>query len=186
MADDAMEKADILLVVRCQLGEAAAFDALARRWALPLSRYVGGWTRDGDETNDLTQDIWLKVLRGLPGLRDPANFRSWLFGIAHRAAMDRFRRRYRTPALEGLDDPDQFAASDEREAVADREGVLAALERALDRLPLVERQTLTLFYLEELPINEIARIAGVPAGTVKSRLFRGRDRLRAEMQEQAR
>lgn len=186
MTDDAVKRADALLVVRCQLGEAAAFDALARRWARPLSRYVGGWTRDGDETNDLTQDIWLKVLRGLPRLRDPSTFQAWLFGIAHHAAMDRFRRRYRTPEIAALDDPDQFAATDEREALADREGVLAALERAMDRLPLVERQTLTLFYLEELPINEIARIAGVPTGTVKSRLFRGRDRLRAAMQEQTR
>lgn len=182
--DEQDDRADLLLVLRCQLGEAAAFDGLARRWAKPLQRYLATWTADGDALGDLVQDVWLRVLRGLPGLRQPDRFRSWLFGIAHRTAMDRFRARYREPVQMQDEMADQIAGDDTGADTADRELLLAALDRALDRLGPVERQTLTLFYLEDISINEVARITGVPAGTVKSRLSRGRAQLRAIMKEQ--
>ena len=180
--DDESNRADTLLAIRCLLGEPEAFEALARRWAAPLFRYLRGWARDTDEADELVQDVWLRVLRGLPGLRDPYRFRQWLFGIAHRTAMDRLRWRQRTPQTRNMEDADHLAAIDEREANADRETILHALERALDQLSLIERQTLTLFYFEEIPIAEIAQIQNVPVGTVKSRLFRGRAQLRTLME----
>ncbi len=181
--DEQDDRADLLLVLRCQLGEAAAFDGLARRWAQPLQRYLTSWTSDGDALGDLAQDVWLRVLRGLPGLRQPERFRSWLFGIAHRTAMDRFRLLYREPVSMPEEAADQIAGDDTGADTADRELLLAALDRALNRLGPVERQTLTLFYLEDIPLNEVARITGVPTGTVKSRLSRGRAQLRAIMKE---
>jgi RNA polymerase sigma-70 factor (ECF subfamily) len=182
--DEQDDRADLLLVLRCQLGEAAAFDGLARRWAKPLQRYLTSWTSDADALGDLVQDVWLRVLRGLPGLCQPDRFRSWLFGIAHRTAMDRFRLLYREPVSMPEEAADQIAGDDTGADTADRERLLAGLDRALDRLGPVERQTLTLFYLEDIPLNEVARITGVPAGTVKSRLSRGRAQLRAIMKEQ--
>jgi RNA polymerase sigma-70 factor (ECF subfamily) len=178
------DRADLLLVLRCQLGEAAAFDGLARRWAKPLQRYLATWTADGDALGDLVQDVWLRVLRGLPGLRQPEKFRSWLFGIAHRTAMDRFRAKYRQAPPMPEEAADQVAADESGADSADKEALLAALDRALNRLGPMERQTLTLFYLEDISINEVAHITGVPAGTVKSRLSRGRAQLRAFMKEQ--
>lgn len=166
--------ADELLVVRCQLGERAAFDALIRRWSAPLQRYAMNLTRDAALADDLVQDIWLRVLRGLNRLRDAAQFRAWLFGIAHRTFADRLRERYAL-SLDVSVDLDAVAAADDGNDDEDR---VRALAGGLERLPLVEREVLTLFYLEALPLADIATALGIPVGTVKSRLYRARALLR--------
>ena len=169
---------DELLVIRCQLGERRAFDELVARWATPVAGYARHVSEDGDAAAELTQDIWLRVLRGIHRLHDPARFRSWLFGIAHRAFIDTLRRRYRAFPPSG-DDADQLAEEEPPED-HDRE----AMERGLARLPPVEREILTLFYLQELTIEETAAALSVPPGTVKSRLHRARRLLRLELEKE--
>lgn len=167
---------DELLVVRCQLGERAAFDALAARWTAPLWRYARNLTGNDAAADDATQDIWIGVLRGIDRLRDGASLRPWLFGIAHRVLMDRLRAQYSLPdASDAL--LDEQPAADEH-ASFEHELELATLLDGLARLPLVEREVLTLFYLRELSLEEVARTLGVPPGTVKSRLHRARRMLR--------
>jgi RNA polymerase sigma factor (sigma-70 family) len=171
--------ADELLVVRYQLGEPDAFDALIERWHRPLWLYIRRMTGRDDEAQDLLQDVWLRVIRGIPRLRDGPRFRGWLFGIARRALMDRLRRQY--AALQ-TDDVDVSEVAAEEEPTGS-EADLATLEAALDVLPTVERDVLTLFYLRDLTLAELAQALGVPVGTVKSRLFRARKMLRAAIQE---
>jgi RNA polymerase sigma-70 factor (ECF subfamily) len=168
------ERADALLVLRCQLGERQAFDALIHRWSAPLHRYALKLGNDSDLAHELTQEVWLRVLQSLSRLRDVARFRPWLFGIAHRVFMDRLRSRYAMPVETGHDVEQMPAAGDEREG----EDLEQALALGLVSLPLVEREVLTLFYLEELPLAEIASALEIPIGTVKSRLFRARTLLR--------
>jgi RNA polymerase sigma factor (sigma-70 family) len=170
--------ADELLVVRCQLGEPDAFDALIARWHQPLWIYIRRMTGHDEDARDLLQDVWLRAVRGLPRLRDGSRLRGWLFGITRRALMDRFRRRYSMPS------PSQFDGEDvpsDPEPI-DREADLAALEAALETMPFVEREVLTLFYLRDLSLAELAEALSIPVGTVKSRLFRGRQMLRATME----
>lgn len=171
--------ADELLVVRCQLGEPDAFDALIERWHHPLWLYIRRMTGGHHEEQDLLQEVWLRVIRGIARLRDGSRFRGWLFGIARRTLMDRLRREY---AVLPADDVDvaELAAQPE---TADLETDLASMETALETLPTVEREVLTLFYLHDLTLAELAQALNVPVGTVKSRLFRARGMLRAAMQE---
>ena len=178
---DRSRAADDLLVVRCQLGEPDAFDALIARWHGPLWQYLRRMTGRDDEAQDLLQDVWLRVIRGIARLRDGSRLRGWLFGIARRALMDRLRREYAAPATSDVDSGDLVA---EPEAI-DNEADLAALERALDTLPAVERDVLTLFYLRDLSLAELGDVLNVPVGTVKSRLFRARKLLRAAMLERS-
>ncbi len=168
------ERADALLVLRCQLGERQAFDALIHRWSAPLHHYALKLCNDSDLAHDLTQEVWLRVLQGLSRLRDATRFRPWLFGIAHRVFMDRLRSRYAMPVEAGQDLAQIPAAGDEPES----EDLERMLKLGLGSLPLVEREVLTLFYLEELPLAEIASALEIPVGTVKSRLFRARTMLR--------
>jgi RNA polymerase sigma factor (sigma-70 family) len=171
--------ADELLVVRCQLGEPDAFDALIERWHRPLWLYIRRMTGRDDAAQDLQQEVWLRVIRGIARLREGARFRGWLFGIARRVLMDRLRREY---AALPTDDIDVAEVAAEAEP-ADSEVDLASLEAALERLPTIERDVLTLFYLRDLTLAELAQALSVPVGTVKSRLFRARQMLRAAMQE---
>jgi RNA polymerase sigma factor (sigma-70 family) len=166
-------RVDELLAVRCQLGERGAFDELIVRWHEPLWRYLRRLSNNDDVARDLAQDTWIRVFRGIARLREPAKLRPWLFGIARNVAMDRLRLQYGEGSQADID-LDELPAPDE----VNLEEEFATLESGLANLPIVERETLTLFYLRELSLEEVAGLVGVPAGTVKSRLFRARQMLR--------
>jgi RNA polymerase sigma factor (sigma-70 family) len=170
-------RAEELLVVRCQLGERDAFDSLIRRWHEPVWRYLRRMSGSDDAAGDLAQDTWLRVMRGVVNLRDAASFRAWLFGIARRVAMDRFRREYSRESENTVNLEELPAPADDSGLESD----LAALESGLASLPARERETLALFYLRELSLEEIAGLLAIPVGTVKSRLFRARQLLRNQL-----
>ena len=180
-ADTHDVRVDELLVVRCQLGERAAFEDLIDRWHGPLRGYVRRVAGGDEAADEALQEVWLRVFRGIHRLRDGAKLRSWLFGIAHHVAMDGWRRQYAAP-LEADMHPVEIAA-DEPD---DLEEELEAMHRELARLPFVEREVITLFYLRELSMAQIAEALQVPVGTVKSRLFRARRLLRAELESSER
>jgi len=166
---------DELLIVRCRLGERAAFAELVRAWHDPVWNYVRRMLGP-ERAEDVTQEVWLAVFRGLPRLRDPARFAPWLFTIARRAVVDLLRDEYARP--EPVDDPDT-AGPDGTDLVVDR----SALGDLLGALPAREREVLILFYLDDLPLLTCAQICAVPVGTVKSRLNRARRLLRAALDE---
>jgi len=168
---------DELLAVRCQLGERGAFDDLIARWHEPLWRYLRRLSGNDDAAKDLSQDTWIRVFRGIARLREPSRLRPWLFGIARNVAMDRLRAHY-TAGSHADVVLDELPAADDVNLEED----FATLESGLANLPIVERETLTLFYLRELSLEEIAGLVGVPVGTVKSRLFRARQMLRRVLQ----
>ncbi|EXG81258.1 RNA polymerase sigma factor [Cryptosporangium arvum] len=163
---------DELLVVRSQLGERDAFADLVRAWHDPLTNYVRRMLGAG-RSDDVVQEVWLAVVRGLPRLRDPVRFPPWLFSIARRAVTNRLRDEYARPELgaevEGV-------GPDIDDAVLDRAAVVASV----GALPVREREVVVLFYLLDLSLESCAEICGIPVGTVKSRLSRGRRMLRDE------
>lgn len=171
-----------LLVVRCQLGERSAFDELVERWHPPLWKYVRRVTGDDDAAQDAVQDVWLRVLRGINRLRDGSKLRAWLFGIAHHVVMDRLRSQYASLAVDGID-LTNVAVDESSPGLEDD---IATLHHELTQLPVTEREVLTLFYLRELSLVEVAEVLGVPVGTVKSRLFRARQLLRNELESKGR
>ena len=167
---------DEWLVVGCQLGERPAFDELIERWHVPLWKYARRLTGDEDAARDTVQDIWVRVLRSIARLHDGTRLRPWLFAIARHVLMDRLRHQYAQPPTTDIDAAENAAAL---EPVAGREEDLIEMEAGLSRLPLAEREVLTLFYLQELSLAQVAELLDVPIGTVKSRLFRARRALRS-------
>ena len=81
--------ADELLAIRCQLGEPAAFEDLIARWHAPLWSFIRRLVGDDESARDIFQDVWVRVIRGIPQLRDGSKLRAWLFGITRRTVMDR-------------------------------------------------------------------------------------------------
>lgn len=175
--DPLKQNQDELLVVRCQLGEPAAFGELVHEWSARLLRHLQR-TAGHDVADDLAQEVWIKAFRGITRLRDGSRLRAWLFGIAHNVAMDRLRSRYAEAAMLAA-----VADEPEPDPAHDAETRIMLLADGLAQLPLIEREVLTLFYLEELSVTDLAEIQGVPTGTAKSRLFRARRMLRKTMNE---
>lgn len=178
-----------LLAVRCQLGEPEALDELVQRWHLPLWKYVRRLAPDDTTAEEVLQDVWLRIVRGLPELREPARLVAWMFRIARFASLDRMRGAYgRRESLGAQTDVDIDQLSSEADhahvgldQLADE---VEELRLGLLELPLVEREVLTLFYLRELDQGQVAEVLDVPVGTVKSRLFRARKLLREQLETQ--
>ncbi|GAA3418598.1 RNA polymerase sigma factor [Streptosporangium vulgare] len=166
---------DELLVVRCRLGEREAFAELVRTWHDPVWNYVRRMLGPS-RADDVAQEVWVAVVRGLPRLKEPGGFAPWLFTIARRAVADRLREEYARPEIP-LEE--EQASADPADALVDRADLLAGLSG----LPVREREVLVLFYLQDLSLEDCARICAVPVGTVKSRLSRARRMLRDQLTE---
>ncbi|MDT7843356.1 RNA polymerase sigma factor [Streptomyces justiciae] len=169
---------DGLLVVRCQLGEREAFRELVARWHPPLWRYVRAMVGSAYLADDLAQEAWVAVVRGLPRLRQPERFAPWLFTIARRTVTNHLRHTYKTPET-AIEDAATVVADDDLGNVL----TTMQIEAGLNALPPLEREVLILYHLEDLPLASCAQVLGVPAGTVKSRLHRARHLLRSYLAE---
>lgn len=168
------EVIDDLLVLAAQAGDLGAFERLASRWHPRLIRHARRLTGDVEAARDVTQEAWVAIVRSLGRLRDPARFGPWALRITGRRCADWIARRRRSRAQTAADDPAGLPAASTGPASSD----LALVREALRRLDRADRVLLSMLYLEGLSIAEIAQACGIPAGTVKSRLFHARDRLR--------
>lgn len=173
---------DEYLVSLSQAGSIEALDGLARRWTPRLLRYVtrvlGGSGDSPEAARDVVQDTWIGAIRGLRRLRDPAQFPAWIYGIATRKCADAIRantRRRRLDARLAVDGD----ASRSVTSLASEERIDVAT--AIRGLPPIHRAAVHLFYGEELSVEEIASVLGVPAGTVKSRLHHAREALKRQL-----
>jgi RNA polymerase sigma-70 factor (ECF subfamily) len=167
-----VEQSDALIAVRCQLGDPTAWEVLVERWQSRLWGFIARMVPDEQTAEDVLQTVWLEAVRSLVRLKDPERLAAWLYGIARRRIVDRYRAAYRQPPTEEFND---IAMLDDSIEQTDRTEWLAV---SLDLLHPADREAVLLHYYQELPIQEVAEICGVPPGTIKSRLFRARQILR--------
>lgn len=171
--------ADADLVRRCLAGDEAGYAALLERHQGRiysfLLRLVGG-THDAE---DLAQVVFLKAFRSLESFDQERPFHSWLFAIAHHAALDFLRARKTDLSLDHDEDPiDPADASDDPERLSEIAIDGALLERLIAALPPLYREALLLRHIEGLSVEDVAVSLGIPEGTVKVRLFRARELMR--------
>ncbi|WP_231730344.1 sigma-70 family RNA polymerase sigma factor [Novosphingobium sp. Fuku2-ISO-50] len=142
-----------------------------------LRRYARALVRDAAIADDLVQDCLERAIVRWHQRRPERSARAWLYAILHNAAIDRGRRMARQGRHVAIEDTDQadLAAPPTQECGLHTGDVLAAI----DLLPGDQRAVLLLVGVEDLSYAEAAEVAGVPIGTVMSRLSRGRDQLRA-------
>ena len=178
-----MAEREQLPVQEARNGDAQAWDILFKRYQLPLYVYVFELVRNEQTSLDIVQETFLNAVRHIGGLRDDEKFGSWLFGIAHQRCIQHWRRDGRESAWQE-DVADTTAAGDDSPLdLLIREEQEAGFMRLLDQLPLPQRSVLLLHFVEEFPLEEIARITGAPLGTVKSRLHYAKRALRKLLEE---
>ena len=163
-----------LLVVRWQRGDREAFAEIVKLWERSLFFYLRRLAPTEADAWELLQETWLKLLRSLHKLRDPRTLPAYLYTTARHAAISRFR--VKPPEVESY--PEQLAddlGNDDVAAFEDAE----QLRHALDQLPVHQREILTLFFLDDLTLEELSTLLEIPVGTVKSRLHYAKAALRA-------
>lgn len=136
-------------VAAAREGDPEAWDILLRRYQLPLFTYVMELVHHHATALDLVQDTLVRAHRHLAGLRDDARFGSWLFGIAHQAVVQHWRRQGRSPFSDDPLPEDAPALELAPDLAAIQEEDEAALLDAIDRLPEPQRSVILLRFLEE-------------------------------------
>jgi len=173
---------DIELVRRAQAGDEGAFASLAVALGDRLHNASARILRDLDLAEDATQQAIVSIWRDLPQLRDLSRFEAWAYRILVRACYAEARRERRwSPKLRVLD-RDAGPSHEEMEAVLRRD----QLERGFRRLSVEQRAVVVLHHYLDMPLADVAETLGIPAGTVRSRLFYAMRGLRAALDADAR
>jgi RNA polymerase sigma-70 factor (ECF subfamily) len=155
---------------------AEALEQLLNRYETKVYRMAFIFLRDPGRAEEVTQDIFLKLWQALPDYDGRASPGTWLYKIARNTCLSAQRSgAYRKTV--SLDAPSEPAGHSYLQATD------ISLAQCVDRLPEIQRVVITLFYLEEKRVDEVARLLGMPEGTVKSHLHRARTALGAMMKE---
>jgi RNA polymerase sigma-70 factor (ECF subfamily) len=171
-------------------GEAASFGTEALSHLDHLYATALRWTRNPADAEDLVQETYLKAFRAAGRFRAGTNLKAWLFTILHNTFLNERRRAGRQPAAEGGEAVERAAdrgpdGIETPEQILLRRSIDRDLQRALDRLPAVFREAVWLRDVEEFSYAEIAKMLGVPIGTVMSRISRGRRLLSEQLAPRA-
>ncbi len=164
-----------------------AVSALVGRYQHRLYRFLVRMVQEPATAEDLFQQTWIRLLEKIGSYDSRRNFEAWLFAIARNLAIDHLRRR-RDFSLDETDDsghaPVERVGSGGRDVLSqllefERGEMLAS---AIAQLPAIHREVLTLRFEEEMKLEQIAEVAGIPLSTVKSRLHRALESLRTKIE----
>jgi RNA polymerase sigma-70 factor, ECF subfamily len=176
--------ADGELVQTAIAGREASFEELVRRYQRPIAAYVYRMVGDYDAALDLTQEVFIKVYNSLARYRLEFKFSTWIYKIAHNAAIDHLRRyAVREQALVGESNAEHRLISIESarltpEQESEQAERRSEIESVVHMLPAAYRELIVLRHSHDLSYDEIAEVTGLPLGTVKNRLFRAREAMR--------
>ncbi len=181
---------DQQLVARAQRGEKHAFELLVAKYQRKLARLIGRLVRDPAEVEDVAQEAFIKAYRALPQFRGESAFYTWLYRIGVNSAKNFLMNQGRRAPTSTEKDAEEAETFEEAEQLRDNntpESILMsrqvaqAVNAAMARLPEELRTAITLREIEGMSYDEIADVMNCPIGTVRSRIFRAREAIAAEL-----
>jgi RNA polymerase sigma-70 factor (ECF subfamily) len=174
------------LVATAVNGFDGSFEELVRRYQRPIAAYVYRMVGNYESALDLTQEIFIKVYNSLSRYRAEFKFSTWIYKIAHNAAVDYLRRSStREQSLVAGTESDSFELPIESshltpEQESERKERRGEIESVVRALPANYRELIILRHSQDLSYEEIVEVTGLPLGTVKNRLFRAREMMRQQ------
>lgn len=181
---------DQQLVARAQRGEKHAFELLVAKYQRKLARLIGRLVRDPAEVEDVAQEAFIKAYRALPQFRGESAFYTWLYRIGVNSAKNFLMNQGRRAPTSTEKDAEEAETFEEAEQLRDNntpESILMSrqvaetVNSAMARLPEELRTAITLREIEGMSYDEIADVMDCPIGTVRSRIFRAREAIAAEL-----
>ncbi len=180
------------VIARAQQLDPAAFDEIVDEYAGRLCGFFRRLLGHRAEAEDLTQEVFVRVVRNIGSYAESGRFEAWLFRIAANLARDRIRSGKRSltivdtsddedSGLDDLDAPDRRGTSPPDRAL-EQQDESTRLQEVIDRLPAGEREVILLRHYGELSFADIAEYMGTPIGTALARSHRGLAKLRAWME----
>lgn len=179
---------DQQLLERARAGDSAAFGELIRPHLPSVRRFAYAFTRHWSDADDLAQEALLKAYRAIGSFEGRAALATWLYSVTRSVCLDHYRGKlaHARSAEDPLEDHAEHAAAPLHagpDGVLEAKGEAERLWRALKTLSAEFRVPLVLFEIEGLGYEEIAHVEAVPIGTIRSRLSRGRQQLKALLAE---
>ncbi|TCT08506.1 RNA polymerase sigma factor RpoE [Paralcaligenes ureilyticus] len=181
---------DAELVDRVQRGDKHAFDLLVLKYQRKIMRLLSRMVRDSSEVEDVAQEAFIKAYRALPQFRGDSAFYTWLYRIAINTARNwqvANGRRPSTPSAIETEDGETFSQIDNLTDISTPESQLASrqivetVNTAIDALPAELRTAIVLREIEGMSYEDIAQSMNCPIGTVRSRIFRAREAIAAQL-----
>ena len=175
---------DVELIANAIGGREDNFEELVRRYQRPITGYVFRMLNNYDASLDVTQEVFIKVYNSLNRYSAEYKFSTWLYRIAHNAAIDYMRRNsvsQQSIEAENADGTYQLQIESPQpnpEQMRERSEWRAEIEAVVKCLPTVYRELILLRHTQDLSYDEIAEVMNLPLGTVKNRLFRAREMMR--------
>ncbi|MGB5237395.1 MAG: RNA polymerase sigma factor [Flavobacteriaceae bacterium] len=169
---------DGILVLRYQKGDKKALAVLVKRYHNDFCRYACWYTGDIEMARDVVQDSWGIVFLKLKRLRNPDSFKSWAMRIITRKAQDQLKASGRVREFKTQYQPPYETNESEDEV---RLANLRMIQAEIEKMSFNHRLVLRLFYTEQHSLKEISNILGISTGTVKSRLYHAREKLKSEL-----
>ncbi len=175
---------DVELIEKAISGREAGFEELVNRYQRQITSYIYRMLNNYDASLDVTQEVFIKVYKSLDKYSSDYKFSTWLYRIAHNAAIDYMRRNSVYQQSLDVETPDgsyQLQIESEQpnpEQERERSEWRTEIEAVVKCLPAVYRELILLRHAQDLSYDEIAEVTGLPLGTVKNRLFRAREMMR--------
>ena len=175
---------DVELIAKAIRGREEGFEELVRRYQRPITAYVYRMLGEYESSLDVTQEVFIKVYNSLEKYSSDYKFSTWLYRIAHNAAIDYMRRN--SANLQSLETENEEGAYQLQlesplltpEQERERSEWRSEIEAVVKCLPAVYRELILLRHAQDLSYDEIAEVTNLPLGTVKNRLFRAREMMR--------
>lgn len=157
-----------LLVLRCQREDKGAWEELIHLFERQIFYYIKRLVENETDAWNILQETWIKVIRSIKQIRDPKSLPAWLYSIARKTSMSHLRSKYSKEALLGCaKDIAEIKDYAENLSFENEEQV----HYGLSKISLPHREVLTLFFLQDLTLKQIADVLSISIGTVKSRLY---------------
>lgn len=170
---------DAELVIQYKNGEVDALNILVKRKHVTFCEKAFGLVKDKDLAKDIAQNTWSTIIKNIDSLKNPNSFKSWSARILYVTSIDALRLQTRERKQKTVFKRE--AAIEESAIEEDREHLKSKLLQAIKELPGNQQAVIKLFYVEEYSLKEIAKILKINTGTVKSRLFHAREKLKKKL-----